>query len=69
MRRTEVLQGVRMIKFLSVFGRYVAAELSQLEAAELLGVGERTFRRWCQRFEDDHFGRNHRARRPTGSRH
>lgn len=53
MRRTEALQGVRMIKFLSVFGRYEASELSQLEAAELLGVGERTFRRWRQRFEDD----------------
>lgn len=53
MRRTEALQGVRMIKFLSVFGRYEAAEFSQLEAAELLGIGERTFRRWCQRFEDD----------------
>src|SRR3954447_4468609 len=23
-----------------------------MEAAELLGVGERTFRRWCQRFEE-----------------
>lgn len=53
MRRTEALQGVRMIKFLSILNRYEAAEFSQLEAAELLGVGERTFRRWCQRFEDD----------------
>ena len=53
MRRTEALQGVRMIKFRSVFGRYEAAELSYLEAAELLGVGERTFRRWCHRFEAD----------------
>ena len=53
MRRTEALQGVRMIKFLSILSRYEAAEFSQLEAAELLGVGERTFRRWCQRFEDD----------------
>ena len=53
MRRTEALQGVRMIKFRSVFERYEAAELSELEAAELLGVGERTFRRWCQRFEAD----------------
>jgi hypothetical protein len=24
----------------------------QMEAAELLGVSERTFRRWCQRFEE-----------------
>jgi transposase len=42
-----------MIKFLDIFGRYEASEFSQLEAAELLGVGERTFRRWCQRYEED----------------
>ncbi len=53
MGRTEAFQGVRMIKFLSLLNRYEAAEFSQLEAAELLGVGERTFRRWRQRFEDD----------------
>jgi transposase len=53
MRRTEALEGVRMIKFLSVFNRYEASALSQLEAAELLGMGERTFRRWCVRFEAD----------------
>lgn len=53
MRRTEALQGVRMIKFLSILSRYEASELSQLEAAELLGIGERTFRRWCRRYEED----------------
>jgi transposase len=53
MRRTEALQGVRVIKFLDILGRYEAAEFGQLEAAELLGVGERTFRRMCQRFEDE----------------
>ena len=53
MRRTEAHQGVRMIKFVSILGRYEAAELNQLEAAELLGVGERTFRRLCRRFADD----------------
>ena len=52
MRRTEALQGVRMIKFRSVFERYEANELSQIDAAALLGVTERTFRRWCVRFED-----------------
>ena len=41
-----------MIKFRSVFERYGTNEFNQLEAAELLGVSERTFRRWCQRFED-----------------
>jgi transposase len=53
MRRTEAHQGARMIKFLDILGRYEAAEFSQLEAAELLGMGERTFRRWRQRFEDE----------------
>ena len=53
MRRTEAHQGVRMIKFSSILSRYEAAEFSQLEAAELLGVGERTFRRWRERFEDE----------------
>ena len=52
MRRSEALQGVRMIKFRSVLDRYDANEFSQLEAAELLGVSERTFRRWCHRFEE-----------------
>ena len=53
MRRTEAHQGVRMIKFSSILSRSEAAEFSQAEAAELLGIGERTFRRWRQRFEDE----------------
>src|SRR5450631_3799832 len=53
MRRTEAFQGVRMIKLRSVLDRYEASELSQLEAAEVLGMGERTFRRWRRRFEEE----------------
>ena len=53
MRRTEALQGVRMMRFLDILGRYEAAELNQLEAAALLGVSERTFRRWQARYEED----------------
>ncbi len=53
MRRSEARQGVRMLKFMDVFGRWGAAALNQVEAAELLGVGERTFRRWCRRYEDE----------------
>ena len=62
MRRSEARQGVRMMKFLDILGRYEAAEFSQLEAAELLGVGERTFRRWRDRFVEE--GRE-RACRPA----
>jgi transposase len=53
MRRTEALQGVRMIKLRSVLDRYEASDLGQVEAAELLGIGERTFRRWRRRFENE----------------
>jgi len=43
---------VRVITFRSVLGRYEAAEFNQMEAAELLGISERTFRRWSQRYEE-----------------
>jgi len=52
MRRSEVLQGFRMLRLRDVMGRWEADELSQLEAAELLGMHERTFRRWVRRFEE-----------------
>jgi transposase len=38
---------------MDVFGRCEVSELSKLEAAELLGVDERTFRRWCQRYREE----------------
>jgi transposase len=42
-----------MLKFRDVFGRCEEGRLSKLEAAELLGVNERTFRRWCRRYEEE----------------
>ena len=53
MRRTEALQGVRMAVFLNLLHRWESAELNQAEAAELLGVSERTFRRWRDRYEEE----------------
>ena len=53
MRRTEDLQGVRMAMFLNLLHRWESAELNQEEAAELLGVNERTFRRWTRRYEEE----------------
>ncbi len=47
MCRAEALQGVRMIRFRSVFERYGSSEPDQTGAAALLGVSERTFRRWA----------------------
>jgi transposase len=53
MRRTEQLQGLRLMKFEDVYGRSYRGELSQSEAAEILGMSERTFRRYRERFEAD----------------
>jgi transposase len=53
MRRTEVLQGLREMKFAAIAGRWERHELSQIEAAEILGVTERTFRRWYRRYEEE----------------
>jgi Helix-turn-helix domain len=53
MRRTEVLQGLRGMKFEDVYGRWQQRRLSQAEAAEILGVSERSFRRWRDRYEGE----------------
>ena len=53
MRRREAREAVRMAMFLNILNRWESAELNQEEAAELLGVSERTFRRWTRRYEED----------------
>ena len=53
MRRAEILEGVRMLKLRDILSRWEAKQISQLEAAELMGVSERTFRRWMRRFEEE----------------
>ena len=53
MRWTEALQGVRVAMFLHLLHRWESGELNQAEAAELLGVSERTFRRWRGRYEEE----------------
>ncbi|MCP4330142.1 MAG: ISNCY family transposase, partial [Alphaproteobacteria bacterium] len=39
------------MKFEDVYGRTYRGELSQQEAAEILGISERTFRRWRDRYQ------------------
>ena len=46
MRRTEQLQGLRLMKFEEVYARTMRRHLDQAEAALILGVSKRTFRRW-----------------------
>ena len=59
MRWTEQVQGLRLMKFEEVYGRTHRGGLSQAEAAEVLGVSERTFRRWRDR--EEVYGRTHRG--------
>ena len=41
------------MKFVRILNRWEGKELSQAEAAEILGVTERTFRRWQRRYDED----------------
>jgi transposase len=53
MRRTEVLQGLRQMRFEDVYGRWQQRRLSQAAAEEILGMSERTFRRWRDRYDGE----------------
>lgn len=53
MRRTELLQEIRKMKFEEAYGAWEAGRLTQTEAARLLGVCDRTFRRYLMRYEAD----------------
>lgn len=56
MKRTAWLQERRMQKFQDVLGRWEKKRLSGLEAAEILGMSERQFRRYRRRYEQDGIG-------------
>ena len=53
MNRTAWLQDRRMLKFRDVLSRWEAGSLSMLEAGELLGMSERQFRRYRDRYAED----------------
>jgi Winged helix-turn helix len=53
MNRATWLQDRRMLKFRDVLSRWERRELSMLEAGELLGMSERQFRRYRDRFEEE----------------
>lgn len=53
MIRATVLQEVRQMRFEELYARQHRRELTMAEAAEMLGVTERTFRRWRDRYDVD----------------
>jgi transposase len=70
MVRAEVLQGVREMRFEALLDRHERGELDQQEAAEMLGIGERTFRRWRDRLRDEGLAglRDRRIGKPSSRR-
>jgi len=52
MRRTEMLQEIRKMRFEEVSLGWSESRLSQEEAARVLGVCDRTFRRYVNRYEE-----------------
>ena len=53
MTRTQGLQEIRRMRFEEAYGGWQFRWLTQEEAARLLGVCERTFRRYVDRYEDE----------------
>lgn len=53
MRRTELLQEIRKMRFEEAYEGWQEGRLTQSEAARLLGVSDRTFRRYGVRYEGE----------------
>src|SRR6185312_5991884 len=53
MKRTELLQEIRKMRFEEAWLGWESGRLSQEEAARLLGVCERTFRRYLNRYREE----------------
>ena len=51
MRRTELLQEIRKMRFEEAYERWNVGRLSQAEAAQVLGICERSLRRYVMRYE------------------
>ena len=55
MRRTEIEQENRKMRFEAVYLGWNEGRLTQATAALVLGVSDRTFRRYVNRYEDKGF--------------
>lgn len=53
MKKTDLLQGIRQMRFLDIYRQRTEKRITIEEAARLLGICERTFRRWCENYEEE----------------
>jgi transposase len=69
MDRARINEGIRRMRFEAVLDRYEQGELDQETAAQMLGISDRTFRRWRDRLRDEGLaGLCDRRLRPSGRR-
>ena len=53
MGTASIHEGVRRMRFSSLLERQERREITQEEAAEMLGLHVRTFQRWTERFQEE----------------
>ena len=53
MKRAKLLQELRQMRFNEAYTKWTEGRLTQIEAADLLGVCDRTFRRYLQQYEKE----------------
>jgi transposase len=53
MKPTKILQEIRTMRFEEIYQQRTEKNLTIEEAAKILGICERTFRRWSKRYEED----------------
>jgi transposase len=69
MDRARINEGIRRMRFEELLDRHERGDFGQEAAAELLGVSERTFRRWRDRLRDEGpSGLADRRLQPSGRR-
>ncbi len=53
MKQTELLQRIKKMRFTEIYDKWSVGRLTQEEAAEILNVSDRTFRRYIRRYEEE----------------
>ncbi|MBU0974031.1 MAG: helix-turn-helix domain-containing protein [Proteobacteria bacterium] len=53
MKRAQVLQEIRKMEFERLYTGWRSKKLTQEQAARILGVSDRTFRRYIYRYDDE----------------
>src|SRR5262245_7085615 len=53
MGTARVHEGIRQMRFEGLLDQQTRGEITQEEAASVLGVSVRTFQRWAERYEED----------------